>query len=145
MEADPTDQAWNNFVLRSDPTSAPPDRSKRAAAVAALYMGAANNGGINSFLTSTYELASQEVLDALVEMGATVAARELEAILKALGEPLLASSAEVRWDALGRLWKPELNDLDVLSYEADAELMRVLEQHVQANEAYYAALGDDGL
>lgn len=33
-----------------------------------------------------------------------------------------------------------MDDLDMLTEQADAELMRVLELHVCENEAYYAAL-----
>ena len=136
-------QAWNNFVLKSDPMVSGGDRAKRAAAIANVFMGGVNNGGFNSFLTATPELGSQEVLDALEEIGATEAAKQLGAVLTGLGQPLIRSSQEVRWHLLDRLWRDELDQFDVLSYGADAELMRVLEQHVRENRAYYLALNDE--
>jgi hypothetical protein len=39
-------------------------------------------------------------------------------------------------------WKEALDVLDVLSTEANDELMEVLERHVRENEAFYLSLGD---
>jgi hypothetical protein len=51
---------------------------KRAASLAAMFMGLSNNGGLNSFLTSTYDLAALDVLESLVKVGAMKAAKQLE-------------------------------------------------------------------
>lgn len=136
-------QAWNNFVMLSDPNAPGLDGAKRSAAIANLYMGGANNGGINAFLTSQYQFGSEEVLKALQDLGATKAAQQLAEVLTALGQPLPPATADERWDALERLWTEALDDLDVLTEVADAELMRVLESHVSANASYYAGLAED--
>jgi hypothetical protein len=133
-------QAWNNFVMHSDPTLRGIDGAMRAAALANLYMGAANNGGINSFLTASHDFGSQIVLDALREVGALHAAQQLAGILTKLGTPLPTSSEVERWQILKRLWTEDMDEHDVLTSEADAELMRVLERHVSENESYYLTL-----
>jgi uncharacterized protein DUF4375 len=136
-----TVQAWNNFVMRSDPSSHEQESSKRAAAIACLYMGLANNGGLNSFLTSTCDLDASEVVDALTAVGANLAARQLEKVVQGLGKPLHRSSQEERWNLLEQYWTEELDDFDVHSSEADAELFAALERHVRENEAFYLGLG----
>lgn len=140
MSLESDNRAWNNFIMHSDPVSSSIDGAKRAAAIANMFMGGANNGGINSFLTATHEVGSQEVLDALSSVGARVAASQLAEVLDALGEQLPRSSADDRWRALDRLWTEDLDVHDVLEARADAELVRVLEHHVRENEAYYRAL-----
>ncbi|MDH7973361.1 DUF4375 domain-containing protein [Sphingomonas sp. AR_OL41] len=136
-------QAWNNFVMLSDPDASGADGAKRSAAIAKLYMGGANNGGINAFLTSQPQIGSEEVLKALQDVGATKAAQQLAEVLTALGQPLLPATSEERWDTLEQRWTEALDSLDVLSEAADAELMRVLERHVSANASYYAGLAED--
>lgn len=134
------DQAWNNFVLNSDPGSDSGDRSRQAAALANLYMGLANNGGLLHFLEASNDFAAQDVLDALHNIGAGIAAAELKIVLDRLGEPLPASSQHSRSAALDRLWTDDLDKMDVLSQEADDELMRVLTSHVDGQENYYLSL-----
>ncbi len=132
--------AWNNFLTYSGPSAHATGSDKRSAAIAAMYMGAANNGGLNSFLTCTWDLDADEVLSSLKALGAAVAARQLEHVLDGLGQPLPASSQDHRYDLLDMCWTDALNEHDTLSTEADVELMRVLDQHVQDNEAFYLAL-----
>ena len=133
-------RAWNNFVLNSYPFRPGINDIRRCATVANMFMALANNGGINSFLTSTYELGGQEVVDALAAMGATSAAGQLRAVLVGLDEPLVPSSAEARWSTLDRLWSDELDAFDVLSEQADIELLQVLQRHVENEIAYYLTL-----
>ncbi len=135
-----SNHAWNNFVMRSSAASYEPGSSKRAAAIANLFMGAANNGGLNSFLTSTYDLDSSEVVSALTELGASKAAHQLGIVLQGLGAPLPISTQDERWDLLEKQWHDDLDELDVLTEEADSELMAVLERHVAANEDFYRHL-----
>lgn len=136
----PSEEAWNAFVMRSDPKAYEIGSSRRSAGLACIYMSAANNGGINSFLTSSHEYDASEVLAALVTIGALTAAREFEQILFKLGTPLPASSQDARWNLLERCWSDALDDHDTLTGEADRELMNVLERHVYENEAFYSAL-----
>jgi len=135
-----SNHAWNNFVMRSSATSYEPGSSKRAAAIANLFMGAANNGGLNSFLTSTYDLDSSEVVGALTDLGASKAAHQLEIVLQGLGAPLPVSTQDERWNLLEEKWHDDMDELDVLTEEADSELMAVLEMHVAANEDFYRHL-----
>jgi hypothetical protein len=130
-------RAWNNFVLLSDPYLSEPDRSRHSAALANFFMGGANNGGLNSFLTSSYDFDSSEVLSALREVGAFLAAEELEAVLQQLTVPILKSSQQERWDILDRHWPEELEGEDSLSEMADAELMNALNRHVKEHQAFY--------
>ena len=111
--------------------------SKRAAAIASLFMDLANNGGLNSFLTSTYDLGAQEVLRALSSIGAVKAASQLQAVLQGLGTDLLVSSQNERWDALDQFWTEALDEFETLSSEADNELTSVLTQHVLDHEEFY--------
>ena len=134
-------QAWNNFVLNSYPPAIETDRKCRAAAIANLYMGAANNGGINSFLTVTAELSTQEVLEAMRELGLSENATQFSAVVKGLGQELPASSSDARWNMLDQLWTDDLDDLDTLTTQSSAELMRILERHVTEYKAYYTSLG----
>jgi hypothetical protein len=131
--------AWNNFVMR--PFAFDPDETRHAAAIANLFMNLANNGGLNSFLTSTCDLDSQEVVKALKFVGALKAAEQLGKVLDGLGQPLPASSPAQRWEVLERFWTDELEEYETLSEAADRELMLVLEQHVRDYEPFYRALG----
>src|SRR6185503_5800830 len=102
--------AWNNLVMRSDPSAYQKGSDKRAAAIAARYMSLANNGGINSFLTCSNDLAASEVLEALVAVGALTAAKEFGHVLRGLGGSLPAASQAERFHLLGRLWRKSLNE-----------------------------------
>lgn len=135
-----SDRAWNNFVMNSSPASYEPGSSKRAAAIANLFMGGANNGGLNSFLTSTHDLDASEVLGALTGLGANAAAHKLKVVLHGLGVPLPASTQDQRWSLLEKQWHDGLDECDDLGEEADSELLAVLESHVAANEDFYSRL-----
>ena len=118
---------------------------RRAAALASLFMALANNGGLNAFLTSTYDLDVQEVVDALSLVGAAKAERQLTSVLQGLGVPLPASSQSERWDTLDAYWTDALDDFDTLSRQADEQLMLVLGRHVQEHESFYLGLGQESL
>lgn len=135
--------AWNNFVMNTDSSKYGVGSMKRAAAIANLYWGLANNGGINSFLTSSYDLDASEVLASLETIGATQAAQQFRKVLDKLDSPLPASSHATRWDQLDSLWNDELDDIegfDVLSSEADSELAQKLEHHVSEYNDFYLSL-----
>lgn len=134
------DKAWNNFVFYSEPSAYTTGSVKWAAATAKQFIGLANNGGLNSFLTSTYEVDPREVVAALSLIGATVAAKQLGRVLCGLGHVLLPSAEEERWYILERYWTPDLNELDILSSEADAQLMAVLTEHVLREGEFYVSL-----
>jgi hypothetical protein len=137
-----SDRAWNNFVLLAIPASQERGSNKRAAAIANLFMGLANNGGLNAFLTSSHDLEADEVLDALTSLGATDAASQLDAVLEGLGAALPASSAEDRWRRLDEHWTDDLDQYDVLTNAADEQLRIILERHVAANEDFYFSPGE---
>lgn len=126
--------------MQSSPASYEPGSNKRDAAIANLFMAGANNGGLNSFLTSTHDLDTNDVVNALVALGAGKAAQQLGTVLQGLGTPLPASTGDERWKRLEEQWHDGLDDYDVLTEEADSELMAVLEKHVTANEAFYNSL-----
>jgi hypothetical protein len=132
--------AWNNFVLANDPQLHEPGSDRRAAATACLFWNLANNGGLNSFLTATYDLNPLEVAEALRSIGAPSAARQLDRVLTGLREGLPVSSQQARWDAMDQHWTDALDELDVLSEEADAELLSALERHVERDREYYCGL-----
>lgn len=140
MTDSPSDDAWNNFVMRSQPDDYELGSSKRLAAIAKMYMGQANRGGINSFLTNAWELDATEVLEALQSIGAVTAAKEFAYVLSELGAPIPSSSQDVRWRLLEQRWSDALNEHDLLSDEADKELMRTLGQHVLEHEDFYLKL-----
>jgi hypothetical protein len=140
MRDSPSNEAWNNFVMRSLPDDHQAGSSKRSAAIASLYMGLANNGGINSFLTSTCELDAAEVLEALISVGALAAAQQLKVVLRGLGVPVPVSSQEARFELLERHWSEDLDKYDVLTAQADKDLLRALQHHVRQHEAFYLAL-----
>jgi hypothetical protein len=142
MENTPSTQAWNNFVMLSEWHSYDAGTDKRAASIAALFMGLVNNGGLNSFLTSSYDLDAKEVLESLSEIGALTAAQQLNRVLECIGTSLPVSSQNDRWDALEQYWSDELDDFDTLSIEADKQLMEVLERHVANHEEFYLGLGE---
>jgi hypothetical protein len=53
---------------------------------------------------------------------------------------LPSSSQDARFRLLERHWSDALDEYDVLSSEADEDLMRALERHVLEHEAFYLAL-----
>ena len=126
--------------MRSDPVSYERRSNMRDAAIANMFMGGANNGGLNSFLTSSYDLDAHEVHRALTAVGAHKAARQLQTVLDGLNAELPVSSQEGRWRALDEQWHNELDQFDVLSGEANDELMAALRRHVAENEAFYSQL-----
>jgi hypothetical protein len=112
----------------------------RDAAIANLFMGLANNGGLNGFLTSTYDFDAAEVVDALGRCGATVAAEQLGAVLGGMGVPLPRQSQIERWKALDKHWSDELDSLETLTLDADQQLMEVLSEHVAKHLEHYLTL-----
>lgn len=134
-------EAWNNFVLWSEASAYEKDSVQWAAATANRYMGSVNSGGLNSFLSQSWDLDAQDVVDALHVVGAQAAAKQLEYVLQRLGVPLPVSSQQERWDAVGWCWKDELDPIDCLSDEAEAELMVALQAHVANEEDFYVELG----
>ncbi|MET0183083.1 MAG: hypothetical protein ABW199_09380 [Caulobacterales bacterium] len=124
----------------SEPLAFEKGSDKRAASISARYMGLANNGGINSFLTCSNDLDASEVLDSLVAIGAMTAAKEFSQVLRGLGHALPATSQEERFSALEALWHKSLNELDVLSLEADNDIADALKRHAEQNAAFYEAL-----
>jgi hypothetical protein len=135
-----SNDAWNSFVLLSDPSMYEKGSVKWSAQIAKQYMGQANNGGLNSYLTYSYDLDAQDVLEALSVVEAHIAAAQLGYVVKELGCPLPASSEQERWDVLARAWTDALDQADFLSIEADKELMSVLEAHVGREEDFYLGL-----
>jgi hypothetical protein len=133
-------QAWNNFVLLSEPAQHAPGSERRAAAIACRYLSLSNNGGLNSFLTCSNDLDAEEVLASLIAVGAPVAADQFKAILRSIAEPLPAASQADRWAVLDRCWTEDMDRLDVLSEEADTELKHALERHVGRNAQFYVSL-----
>jgi hypothetical protein len=140
MTDTPSVEAWNNFVMKLEPRNFEAGSSYRAAAIANLYMGIANNGGINSFLTWSHEFNASEVLEALISVGALTAAKEFNSVLRGLRVPVPAASQEARWSLLERHWSSSLDDYDVLTEQADRDLQQALERHVRLNEAFYLSL-----
>ncbi len=132
--------AWNNFVLANEPQLHEQGSERRAAAIACLFSNSVNNGGLNSFLTSTYDLNPQEVVEALLSIGAPKASHQLGRVLRGLKGRLTVSSQQARWDVLDRCWTDALDDLDTLAEEADAELTAALERHVERDNEFYRSL-----
>jgi hypothetical protein len=81
------DEAWNNFVMGSQPDDYPAGSIRKAAAIAKMYMNGANGGGLNSFLTNSWDIDAADVLEALLAVDAQVAAKEFGFILHELGFP----------------------------------------------------------
>jgi hypothetical protein len=133
-------QAWNNFVMANEPELHEAGSERRAAATACRFSGLANNGGLNSFLTATFDLNPREVVEALISIGAPKAAHQLGRVLRGLKAPLGVSSEQARWNALDRHWTDALDEIDTLSEEADAELTAALERHVERDHHFYLSL-----
>jgi hypothetical protein len=103
-------------------------------------MNGANGGGINSFLTNSWDLDAKDVVNALKHIGAMTAAKELEYILAKIAVPIPVSSQDARWDLMEKHWHEEFNEHDFLSDESEKDLMLNLEKHVQQNEEFYLSL-----
>jgi hypothetical protein len=129
--------AWNNLVLNADPSKYAVGDKRRAAAIVSIYMGSANNGGLNYFLTYSYDLDAHEVLASLEALGASIAAAQFRTVLDMLGDPLSVSSEDVRWDQLDDLWTDELDEFDVLTEDADQDLVNALTKHVEEFAEFY--------
>lgn len=129
--------AWNVLVLNADPNAFSKGDERRAAALACRYMGEALNGGINAFLTGSWDLDGQAVLAALEDLDADIAAQELRRVLDLLGAPLPVMSQDERWELLDRLWPAEADSFDFVSADAYKNLERALEAHVQRYLDYY--------
>lgn len=136
-------EAWNKFAMQSSPSDFQVGTPLRAAAIANRYWGSANNGGINSFLTVSYDLDAKEILEALILIGALEAAKQFNRVLLALRVPLPVSSQDDRWNLLERHWTESMDSHDLLSEEADRDLSRALKIHVEAYEDFYISLESD--
>jgi hypothetical protein len=132
--------AWNNFVMNDDAENLEKGNSKHVAFIAKNYMNTALGGGINSFLTNSWDLDAKDVLKAVKQIGALIAAKELEHILAKIAVPIPVSSQDARWDLMEKHWPEELNEHDFLSDEAEKDLMLNLEEHVRQNEEFYLSL-----
>ena len=114
---------------------------KRAAAIAKNYMNGSLGGGINSFLTNNWELGGDEVLKSLQHVGAAAATKQFSEVLTRIGQPILPSTQEQRWDLLEKHWPENADDeFDQLSDQSEKSLMFALEQHVQEYEQFYRSL-----
>jgi hypothetical protein len=136
----PCENAWNNFVMSSEPADYPLGSIKWHAAIAKMYMSQANGGGLNSFLTNSYEIDASDVVKALETVGALKAVEQLSLVLRGMGVSLPVSSQEARWKLMELHWPDALNDIDILSDESDKDLMQALERHVLQYEQFYLAL-----
>lgn len=130
--------AWNNMIMNADPGMYEVGDERRNAAMACLYMGGANNGGLNAFLTNYWDLSGLEVLQSLEKIGASPAADQFRLVLETLGESLPSATQNERWDTLDRLWTDELDRSDVLTVEADESIVAALEAHVSKHIEYYS-------
>lgn len=137
--------AWNNLVMNAHDFAFAPGDKRRAAAIASIYMGSANNGGLCFFLSQSNDLDAQEVLASLEVIGANVAAVQLRHVLDVLGEPLPATTQELRWKQINELWTDRLNAFETLTDEADMDLVAALEKHVDEFSEYYLSMTSDDL
>ena len=135
-------RAWNNLVLHASPDAFEKGDRRRAAAIACRYMAVANNGGLNSFLTNSWDLDTLEVVSSLEMLGANTAARQLRHLLDQLDDPLRAMTQDERWNRLDELWKDELDALDMLTDESERDLVAALEKHLSRNFDYYLSIAD---
>lgn len=134
--------AWNNLVMNADPSTLAAGDKRRAAAIVSNYMAGANNGGLNSFLTSSYDLDAREVLASLEALGASVAATQFRTVLDMLGDPLPVSNQDARWDLLDDLWTDDLDGFDILTEDADRDLVSALERHIEVYGDFYLQITD---
>jgi hypothetical protein len=80
------------------------------------------------------------VLESLISVGALKAAKQFNLVLRGLKAPVPATSQEARFILLERHWPSSLDEHDVLSEEANQDLLRALERHVTMNETFYLTL-----
>lgn len=97
---------------------------RRDAAIVSAYMSLANGGGINGFLTSSYNWDAHDVFASFEALGARVPADEFRSILDRLREPIPVASETERWNKLMDLWAEELDDFDILTLEAGSSYGR---------------------
>jgi hypothetical protein len=135
-----SEEAWNNFVMSSQADRYKKGSMKWAAFIAKYYMNQVNGGGINSFLTNSWDMDAKDVVSAIRAIGALTAAREFEHVLEQLGVPVSVSSQDARWDLMEKHWPDKLNENDFLSDEAEKDLIQRLESHVLQNEKFYLTL-----
>lgn len=133
-------RAWHNLVMNAEPALFEVGDERRNAAIACLYMGGASNSGLNAFLTNYSNLAAQEVLQSLEEVGADRAAVQFQRVLAKLGDPLPTVTEEEQWEKLERLWTAELDEMDALTTEAAEGLAAALEAHVSKHMDFYLEL-----
>ncbi|MEM1065479.1 MAG: DUF4375 domain-containing protein [Pseudomonadota bacterium] len=136
--------AYNTLVMNADYDRYAEGDVRRAAAIAARFMGTAGNGGFFSFLTNSHSVAAEDVLAALEEIGAPVAAAQFRGVLSALGGPLPAASWEQRQADLDRMWSDALDRMDVLDEASDKDVFAALERHADAHAAHYLSLPPEG-
>lgn len=129
--------AWNNLVMNADPSKYSVGDKRRAAAIVSIYMGLANNGGLNYFLTYSYDLDAHEVLVSLEVLEASIAAAQFRTVLGMIGDSLAVSTQDVRWDQLEDLWTDDLDEFDGLTEEADQDLVNALTKHVEDYVDFY--------
>lgn len=137
MTEDQRIAAWNALVMDPDPLQYPPDDPRRAAALVALYMALANNGGILHYLELTPDHAAAETLAALQSLGATEAAAQFTLVLSNIGTPLPVQTSEERSDILEAVWTDDLDELSVLSEQSDTDLTAALDRHLDDHGAGY--------
>ncbi len=144
MQLDENQQivAWNNLVTNADPAKYIPGDNRRAAAIVSSYMGIANNGGLNHFLTYSYDLDAHEVLASLEKLEASIAATQFRNVLEKLGGSLLASTEQARWDQLEDLWTEGLDENDFLTEAADQDLVKALTKHIEEYAEFYLQMTD---
>ena len=135
--------AWNNLVMNAEPSKYDVGDDKRAASIVSLYMSGANNGGLNYFLTYSYDLDAQEVLASLETLGASIAAAQFRFVLDMIDDPLAESTEEARWDKLDDLWTDDLYNFDVLAKDADQDLADALTKHIEEYAEFYLQMTND--
>ncbi len=137
-----SDQAWNNFVMLSEPEHHEWGSPRRAAAIASLFNAISGNGGLVHFLDFSHHLDAEEVLAALGGIGAGKAQRQLEHVIERMGCALPVMDEKEREDIISRCCPEDLEAYeDCLTEVAERELLAAMEAHVAAHEAYYAGLG----
>ena len=140
MAEEPNVEAWNNFVMVSEPNFYDVGSEKWSAAVTNQYWGLALNGGVDHFLCVMHDIDANDIREALNATGALVAAKEFGEFLNLIGERLSASSQNERSKLLDRCYTEPLDEYVTLTIEADTDLASALKQHVIENEDFYLNL-----